>query len=361
MNRMIQRATGDANGPAVGGSPGHDRDDEAGRPDVPYAGLTPDRLLDALDAAGYRGDGRLLALNSYENRVYQVWLEEGPPIVAKFYRPGRWTDAQILEEHAFAHELVAHEIPVVAPLQRDGTTLHSLMGHRFAVYPRRGGRPPELDDSGTLQRIGRFIGRLHAVGAVRPFETRPALDIETFGREPRDWLIAHDVIPHDLRPAWVAIAEQALHAVSAAFDAADAAGHPGALRRLRLHGDCHPGNILWTDDGPHFVDLDDARSGPAVQDLWMLLSGDAAAMSGQLREVLAGYEDFCEFDQRELRLIEPLRTLRLIHYSAWIARRWNDPAFPAAFPWFGTQRYWQDRVLELREQVAAMSEPPLRP
>jgi len=338
--------------------------------DAPYARLTPDRMLDALESVGLRGDGRFLALNSYENRVYQVWLEDGGAVVAKFYRPARWSDAQILEEHAFVAELAAREIPVVAPLrlaaaavgaggavslagEAGAATLASFDGYRFAVYPRRGGRAPELDDPDTLEWIGRFVGRIHAVGAIAPFAHRPTLDLATFGEEPRDWLLAHALVPDGLLPAWREIVAQALAAVRAAFDRMSAA------RTLRLHGDCHAGNVLWTDDGPHFVDFDDARNGPAVQDLWMLLSGDRAAMTRQLGDVLAGYEDFAEFDRRELQLIEPLRTLRLIHYSAWLARRWNDPAFPAAFPWFGSQRYWQDRVLELREQVAAMQEPPL--
>ncbi|RPH62736.1 MAG: serine/threonine protein kinase [Burkholderiales bacterium] len=319
----------------------------------PYARLGPDRMLDALESAGLRGDGRFIALNSYENRVYQVSLEDGRVVVAKFYRPHRWTDAQILEEHAFVVELAQHEIPVVAPMALDeaGATLATFDGYRFAVYPRRGGRAPELDDADTLERIGRFIGRIHAVGAVVCFATRPALDVESFGVEPREWILAHDCVPADLLPAWTGIVDQAIEAVRSAFDRA------GDLRILRLHGDCHAGNVLWTDAGPHFVDFDDARNGPAVQDLWMLLSGDRASMTRQLSDVLAGYEDFADLDRRELQLIEPLRTLRLIHYSAWIARRWDDPAFPAAFPWFGTQRYWQDRVLELREQVAAMQEP----
>lgn len=325
----------------------------AGPGAIPYASLTPDRLLDAIESIGQRCDGRLLQLNSFENRVYQVWLEDGRCVVAKFYRPARWSDAQILEDHEFTTDLERREIPVVAPLQIDGRTLHAFEDFRFALYPRRGGRAPELDDAETLEWIGRFIGRIHAVGAVAPFRERPALDIASFGEEPRDWLIAHDSVPAPLRPAWRAAIDQALDGVRRAFD------ETGETRVLRLHGDCHPGNILWTDDGPHFVDFDDARNGPAVQDLWMLLSGDARAMSGQLADVLAGYEDFMEFDRRELRLLEPLRTLRLIHYSAWIARRWDDPAFPAAFPWFGTERYWQDRVLELREQIAAISEPAL--
>ncbi len=327
----------------------------------PYSGLTPDVVLDALDSVGWRGDGRQLALNSYENRVYQVWLEDGPPLVAKFYRPGRWSDAQILEEHAFVRELAGHEIPVVAPLAPasspgpvpDANTLHRHAGFRFAVYPRRGGRAPELEQREPLEWIGRFIGRIHAVGAARPFVERPALDPETIGTEPRDWLLAHDFIPGDLSDAWRGIAQQALDGIRHCYERA---GAPGTIR---LHGDCHAGNILWTQDGPHFVDFDDARSGPAVQDLWMLLSGDRAAMSRALGDVLAGYEDFMDLDRRELHLVEALRTLRLLHYSAWLARRWDDPAFPAAFPWFNTQRYWQDRILELREQVALMQEPPL--
>ena len=322
-------------------------------PPHPFALLEPGRILDTLETAGWRGDGRLLALNSYENRVYQVWLEDGGSVVAKFYRPHRWTDAQILEEHRFTLELAGHEIPVVPPIEVDGRTLHHHEAWRFAVYPRRGGRAPELEDPETLAWLGRFIGRIHAVGAIAPFRERPVLDIDAFGREPRDWLLRHEALPPELLPAWRAVVEQCIDAVQAAFD------RVGPLHTIRLHGDCHAGNVLWTDDGPHFVDFDDARTGPAVQDLWMLLSGDARDMTRQLVEVLDGYRDFMDFDRRELQLIEPLRTLRLIHYSAWVARRWTDPAFPAAFPWFGTARYWQDRILELREQVAAMSEPAL--
>jgi Ser/Thr protein kinase RdoA (MazF antagonist) len=319
----------------------------------PYAALTPDCMLDAIESLGLRCDGRQLALNSYENRVYQVWQEEGPPVVAKFYRPERWTDAQILEEHAFTLELAEQELPVVAPTVFDGRTLHQHGGYRFAVYPRRGGRAPEFEQADILEWMGRFIGRIHALGGVKPFIERPTLDLQSFGIEPRDWLLAHDFVPPDLLAAWRSVVDQALEAVAACYARA------GTVKHLRLHGDCHAGNVLWTDDGPHFVDFDDARMGPAIQDLWMLLSGDRESMTRQLRDVMAGYEDFCEFDLRELHLIEAQRTLRLIHYSAWIARRWHDPAFPAAFPWFNTQRYWQDRVLELREQVALMSEPPL--
>jgi Ser/Thr protein kinase RdoA (MazF antagonist) len=325
---------------------------------APYAGLTPDCVLDALESVGLRGDGRLLALNSYENRVYQVWLEEpeAPPVVAKFYRPGRWTDAQIAEEHAFVAALAAREIPVVAPLAPGGPparTLHRHAGFRFAVYPRQGGRPPELEQRATLEWIGRFLGRIHAVAATAPFRHRPALDVATFGVAPREYLLVHGWLPPDLVAAWESVSAQALDGVRRCYDRA------GAVRTLRLHGDCHAGNVLWTDDGPHFVDFDDCRTGPAVQDLWMLLAGDRAAMTGQLRAVLDGYGRFHDFDARELALVEALRTLRLLHYSAWLGERWGDPAFPAAFPWFGTQRYWQDRILELREQVALMDEPPL--
>ena len=319
---------------------------------APYADLTPPCIEDALDSVGIRGDGRLLALNSYENRVYQAWCEDAPPVVAKFYRPGRWSDAQILEEHAFVDELAAAEVPAVAPLRLAQRTLHTFAGFRFAVYPRRGGRAPDLDVRGTLAHLGRYIARIHTVGAARAFAQRPALTVEAFGDESRAYLLEHRFVPADLVAPWTAIAHLALAGVRRAFDRV-------RVVALRLHGDCHGGNVLWTDDGPHFVDFDDARMGPAIQDLWMLLSGSRAAMEEQLRELLEGYESFRDFDRRELALIEPLRTLRLLHYSAWIARRWDDPAFPAAFPWFGSQRYWQDRILELREQVALMDEPPL--
>ena len=320
----------------------------------PYAALTPDVVLDALDAVGCRGDGRLLPLGSYENRVYLAWRDDAPPLVAKFYRPGRWSDAQIDEEHAFVAELAAAEIPAVAPLAFEGATRHAYAGFRFAVYPKCGGRAPELGDPRTLEWIGRFLGRIHAIAARAPFRARPTLDLESFGVAPRDWLLAHDFVPPDLVDAWRTIADLALDGVRRAFDRA------GAVRALRLHGDCHAGNVLWTEaSGPHFVDFDDARTAPAIQDLWMLLSGSRAEMTAQLTSVLEGYAGFADFDPRELHLVEALRTLRLLHYSAWLAQRWDDPAFPAAFPWFNTQRYWQDRILELREQVAAMDEAPL--
>ncbi|MEO8165220.1 MAG: serine/threonine protein kinase [Betaproteobacteria bacterium] len=322
---------------------------------TPYAGLTPDVILNAIDSAGVRTDGRLLALNSYENRVYQVGIEDAAPLVAKFYRPARWTDPQIQEEHAYTLELAEREIPAVAPIVLGTSTLHAFGGFRFALYRRRGGRAPELDNPDTLEWLGRFIGRIHAVGAIKAFTHRPALDVASFGDEPRRYLHAGKWVPADLREAYGSVLDQALTGVRACFERA------GAVRVLRLHGDCHPGNVLWTEEGPHFVDFDDARMGPAIQDLWMLLSGDRADMTRQLSDVLAGYEDFAELDRRELGLVEALRTLRLIHYSAWLARRWDDPAFPAAFPWFHTTKYWQDQILQLREQVAAMQDVPLGP
>jgi Ser/Thr protein kinase RdoA (MazF antagonist) len=320
-----------------------------------YAGLTPDTVLDALDSVGLRGDGRLLALNSYENRVYQVWMEDGPPLVAKFYRPARWSDAAILEEHAFTRELFERELPVVTAAAVGGRVLHEFRGFRFAVFPKRGGRAPELEDPKTLEWMGRFLGRIHAIGALAPFSDRPTIGIPSFGEEPRDYLLAHGFLPPDLADTWTRVVALALDGIRRCYDRA------GDVRMLRLHGDCHAGNVLWTDDGPHFVDFDDSRMGPAVQDLWMLLSGDRAAMNGQLTDLLAGYEDFFEFDARELNLVEALRTLRMIHYSAWLARRWDDPAFPAAFPWFNTPRYWQNQILELREQVGLLDEAPLSP
>jgi Ser/Thr protein kinase RdoA (MazF antagonist) len=321
----------------------------------PFADLTPDHVLDAIETTGVRTDGSLFGLNSYENRVYQVGMEDAAPLIAKFYRPQRWSDEAILEEHAFVAELAAEEIPAVPAQTYGDTTLHHHGGFRFSLFERRGGRAPELDDRATREWIGRLIGRMHAVGATRSFKARPTIELRSMGVASRDYLFDQGFIPDELADAYRAIAALALDGIARGFDAA------GDVAQLRLHGDCHPGNILWTDAGPHFVDFDDSRTGPAIQDLWMLLPGDRADASLALGDLIAGYEDFRDFDDRELALIEPLRTLRLIYYAAWLARRWHDPAFPAAFPWFNTQRYWQDRILELREQVAAMEEPPLRP
>ena len=320
---------------------------------APFGPLTPDFVLSAVEASGLVCDGRLLTLNSYENRVYQVGIEDAQPLIAKFYRPGRWSDEAILEEHAFLAELAEAEIPAVPALGVGGSTLHHYEGFRVALFPRRGGRAPELDDPAVLGWLGRFLGRIHAIGANKPFAHRPDLTIRSFGEEPREELLASPFLPSELRETWRSVVDQALDGVRRCFERA------GAQPMIRLHGDVHGGNVLWTDAGPHFVDFDDARNGPAVQDLWMLLSGDAPAMARQLDHVLEGYEQFADFDPASLHLVEALRTLRLIHYAGWIARRWDDPAFPAAFSWFDTPRYWQDMILSLREQVALMDESPL--
>ncbi len=335
----------------------------------PFESLSPDLVMDALDSVGLRCDGRIQGLSSYENRVYQLRLEDGQSVVAKFYRPERWSDAQILEEHAFAAELMADDVPVVGPLVLQGATLHHFGGFSFSVSPRRGGRAPELDEAEVLEWIGRFLARLHKVGAARPFVARPALDLAGFGLASRDWLLEHHMVPLDVQTLWASTCTQALALVAqhATLAPQPALAEADGIRTLRLHGDCHPGNILWTPvdaptaagPGPHFVDLDDARSGPAVQDLWMLLSGDRAQQTRQLGILVDGYEMFREFDRRELVLIEPLRTLRLIHYSAWLARRWDDPAFPINFPWFGTSDYWKGQIQILQDQIEAMQAPAL--
>ena len=340
-----------------------------------YEPLTPDVVLDALASVGLPGDGRLMALSSYENRVYQVHLESpvgsaesrGEIVVVKFYRPSRWSDAQIIEEHAFAAELMAAEIPVVGALVLNGRTLNHFGGFSFSVSPSRGGRRPELDNLDVLAWIGRFLARIHTVGSAKPFQHRPALNLQTFGMASRDILLAGDYLPLDMASRWHKAFDVAMQTARAVFEGVggSGAGEPGnGIQQLRLHGDCHPGNILWTPEGtpgagPHFVDLDDARSGPAVQDLWMLLSGDRAQCTRQLGALVDGYEEFREFDRRELALIEPLRTLRLVHYSAWLAQRWHDPIFPINFPWFGSSDYWKGQVDMLEEQTEAMQDAPL--
>jgi Ser/Thr protein kinase RdoA (MazF antagonist) len=321
--------------------------------DTPFSTLTPDFLLSAIEQLGLEPDGRLLALNSFENRVYQVGMVQGPALVAKFYRPERWSNAAILEEHAFVADLARREIPVVAPLLREGRTLFVTGDARFSLFPWQGGRAPEFDDEATLGWMGRFLGRIHAVGALTPYVERPVLDISSFGEEPRDFVLDNGFVPEELEEVYAGVVDQALDGVWECIERA------GDVPLLRLHGDCHVGNVLWTDQGPHFVDFDDSRMGPAIQDLWMLLSGHRDDMSRQLKVVLAGYRQFHDFDPQELHLVEAMRTLRLIHHAGWIALRWHDPAFPAAFPWFSSPRYWQDRILELREQIALMEEGPL--
>ena len=317
----------------------------------PYERLSPDLILDAIESVGFEVNGSLLPLNSYENRVLQIGLEEQAPIIAKFYRPGRWSNAAILEDHHFSLELAEQEIPVVAPLlDNNRQSLFEYQDFRFALYPRQGGRSPNLENPDHLEWIGRFLGRIHAVGAGRPFQHREALSVDVLGWQSLAWLRESGILPPEIASSYMALCKSLLLQIDDIF-----ATH--GFQQLRLHGDCHPGNILWTDQGPHFVDMDDCRSGPAIQDFWMLLSGDRQEMTLQLSELVAGYRLFHDFDTRELLLIEPLRCLRLIHYSTWLARRWDDPAFPKAFPWFNTGAYWQEQLTILEQQQELLSQP----
>jgi len=345
----------------------------------PFESLTPDVVMDALASVDLWGDGRLQALSSYENRVYQVHLDNGPAVVAKFYRPERWTSAQILEEHTFAQQLIEAEVPVVGPMhlalappkaQSSPSTLNYFGGFAFSVSPWRGGRPPELDQPEVLEWIGRFLARIHGVGEQQPFAHRPSLNVETFALASREVLLEQELIPLDVQAQWERAFQEALDVLSS-FKDLQTPGHAGPdddpIAFIRVHGDCHSGNILWTPTdvpmaqgtGPHFVDLDDARMAPAVQDLWMLLSGDRAQRTFQMSCLLDGYEQFRRFDRRELALVEPLRTLRLIHYSAWLAQRWSDPTFPINFPWFGSSDYWKGQIQMLQDQCEAMQDPAL--
>jgi Ser/Thr protein kinase RdoA (MazF antagonist) len=318
-----------------------------------FADLQPEDIVATLDGLGFHCDGRFLALNSYENRVYQVGIEDGPPVVTKFYRPDRWSDASILEEHAFAADLAAQEIPVVPPLEHVGETLHHAGHHRLAVYPCFGGRAPDLDNYELLKQLGRLVARIHNEGESARFRHRPGIDIDSYGTDSVEFLVEHDFIPRENLDAYERIADLALDGVEACYERA------GGVREIRLHGDFHPGNVLVRGDQLHIVDLDDCRHGPAVQDLWMFLSGDRDEQTPQIEALLEGYTAFRPFDARELHLVEALRSLRIMHYAAWLARRWDDPAFKIAFPWFDSRRYWDEHVLALREQVALMQEAPL--
>ena len=320
---------------------------------TPFAELDPERILSALEAIGLACDGRVLALNSYENRVYRIGIDDGAPVVAKFYRPGRWTDAAIREEHAFAAELRAADLSVVAPLRLADDTLHFDAGLRFAIFPMQGGHAPEPGDRDTLRQIGRTLGRMHAVGVAGTFRHRPRLSVASQAIEPVDYLLENRWLPPELEENFESVCQLVIDEIEAAWDSA------GAVGTLRLHGDCHPGNLLWRDGQVHCVDLDDCLTGPAMQDLWMLFSGDREAQARELGWLLEGYSVFQSLDRRELGLIEALRAMRLLHYHAWIARRWHDPAFPAAFPWFESPRHWEGVIAQLQEQLATLREPTL--
>lgn len=320
----------------------------------PYESLTPDVMLDAVASTGHQPDGHLLALNSYENRVVQIGIDDAPPLIAKFYRPERWSDDAIGEELAFASTLAAAEIPVVPPWQApDGRVLFGHAGFRFALFPRRGGRAPEPGDLDQLARIGRFLGRIHMTGQDRGFRHRPTLGVDDIGWPAREAVLGSSLLPGHLQDGYTRISDELLRAVGERLDGVEA-------RPIRLHGDCHLGNVLWTDEGPHFVDLDDCRNGPAVQDLWMLISGEPGEQARQMDALLSGYTLFQAFDHRQLALVEPLRALRMLHYAGWLARRWSDPAFPAAFPWAESPHYWEEHVTDLRHQLTLLDAPPLR-
>ena len=320
----------------------------------PFTNLTPDVVMDAVESVGYRCDARILQLNSYENRVYQIGIEDGEPVIGKFYRPDRWTDKQILEEHTFTQELFDSEVSAVAPLViANESTLAEFANFRFALYPRRGGRAPALDSLDNLEILGRHVARIHAIGGEQTFELRPNISVQDYGHASRSFLIENDFIPAELRPAYDSVTEFLLKELDDIFESTP-------YMSIRLHGDCHMGNVLWRDEMPHFVDFDDARNGPAIQDLWMMLSGEREDQQQQVMRIIRGYRDFCHFNPAQLRLIEPLRTLRMMYHAAWIARRWGDPAFPMAFTFFNTERYWSEHILELREQWSKLSEPTLQ-
>lgn len=321
--------------------------------DHAYANLSPSDVLNSIELFGYQCDGRLLALNSYENRVYRVGLEDGSSIVAKFYRPNRWSNEAIIEEHHYTQALAELEIPVVAPLEINGSTLLETDPFRLSLFINRGGRAPDLEDFDQLEQMGRFMGRIHLVGQANVFTHRPSLTIDSFGHQAKNFILDNAFIPADLIEAYDSLTTQLLDEAQHCYERA------GSVPLIRCHGDCHPSNVLWTDDGPHIVDFDDARMAPAIQDLWMFIAGDRADRTASLDAILSGYTEFCEFDARQLHLIEALRTLRLIHYYGWLAKRWDDPAFKLAFPWFNTQRCWEEHVLSLREQAALLHEEPL--
>lgn len=319
-----------------------------------YTLLTPDFMLDAIESLGIFPSSGLMALNSYENRVYQFSCDDNKKYVVKFYRPGRWSTQQIIEEHDFSIELSEQEIPVIAPLNINDNTLQSYQGFYFALFPCQGGRQFEVDNLDHLEWVGRFMGRIHKAGQAKKFEHRISLNTENFLIEPQNFLLEYDEIPRYLREAFDTALNLLVNLTQQRFT------DIGEITSQRLFGDCHPGNILWTDNGPHFVDLDDSVNGPAIQDLWMMLNGDKSDQAVQLEVLLEGYEEFCDFDRKELQLIEPLRAMRMVNYMFWLAKRWDDPAFPHNFPWFNTPQYWEQQVLALKEQIAQLQEPVLR-
>jgi Ser/Thr protein kinase RdoA (MazF antagonist) len=330
---------------------------------TPFEGLDPDTVLACLESVGMIADGRLMALNSYENRVYRVGIEQLPVdeqqplsapdmVVVKFYRPQRWTDAQIREEHAFARELVAAQLPVAAPQFIGGQALHRHLNFRFAMFACLRATAPDLDQPGARAVLGRTLGRIHARSALRRFEHRGSLDDMRCGDRARAAILNLGIMPEPQRSRYDQVARELIAAVRERWEAVS----PPVIR---LHGDCHLGNILWSPQGPVFVDLDDCLMGPRMQDLWMFCSGSPAQQQAEWTELIEGYLQFADFDFREVALIESLRAMRMMHHAAWLAQRWDDPAFPLAFPWFGEARFWDRHIADLQEQLEAVRDPPL--
>ncbi|HAV1550276.1 TPA: serine/threonine protein kinase [Vibrio parahaemolyticus] len=315
-----------------------------------FDALTPDFMWYALESIGIRAESGFLPLNSYENRVYQFTDEERRRYVVKFYRPERWSNEQIQEEHDFTLELIDNEIPIAPPVRINGNTLHHYQGYWFALFESVGGRQFEVDNLEQLEGVGRFLGRIHKVGSRQAFQHRPTIGLQEYLYQPREILQNANMIPMHLENSFFNDLDMLIKAIENHWQ--------GSFATIRLHGDCHPGNILWRD-GPMFVDLDDSRNGPAVQDLWMLLNGERQDKLMQLDIILEAYQEFCDFNAAELKLIEPLRGLRMVHYMAWLAKRWHDPAFPLAFPWFNEPKYWEGQVLAFKEQIASLEEAPL--
>ena len=326
---------------------------KSGATDVkPFTGLSPEVVLDAAASVGLDVDGRLFALNSYENRVYQLGSTDGM-LVLKFYRPARWSDAQIDEEHVFTEEMAAAELPVAAPVRLEGRTLFKYREFRFAAFPWMAGRAPELDAPEARQIFGRTLARMHQIGARQPFLVRPKLGVRRLGWEAREQVLSGELLPEYLHARYESVSATLLERVEQTFQDA------GDVRDIRIHGDCHMGNLLWNERGPVLVDLDDCAMGPRVRDLWMMLAGSGSEQQRQWSELLEGYAQFADFDFREVRLIEALRALRMLHHAAWVSHRWLDPAFPRAFPWLGEPRYWEGYLRDLIEQVEVIEDPPL--
>ncbi|PWG69078.1 serine/threonine protein kinase [Enterobacter mori] len=313
--------------------------------------LHPDTIMDALFEQGVRVDSGLTPLNSYENRVYQFQDEDRQRFVVKFYRPERWSAEQIQEEHQFSHDLLDDDVPVAAPLKFNNQTLLTHEGFYYAIFPSLGGRQFEADNIDQMEWVARYLGRIHQTGRKKPFIARPTIGIQEYLIEPRQVFETSTLISGGLKDKFLSATDKLIEAVKACWRDDTAT--------LRLHGDCHAGNILWRD-GPLFVDLDDARMGPAVQDLWMLLNGDKAEQRMQLETIIEAYEEFSPFNSDEIALIEPLRAMRFVYYLAWLIRRWDDPAFPRNFPWLTGEDYWRSQISTFTEQVKVLQEPPLQ-